>query len=276
MKKEGYWVIRTWEAGSVGEKTKFWVPGKRPDKKLTKKQRDMVKKQAQNEYSAVKRLARILNKYFSGGDYVFGLDYSSLGLSKLEKWAVSKGVELDALNEEERRSVLWAAADHEITNLLRRVRQRAKKAGIEVRAAYVTSDLEWDSDEEVLVPARVHHHLVINREAKALFEDAWGKLGGCAWSCLYDYQDDRTELANYMIRQVRKAPDAKKFRTTRNLVPPKPKDIVARSDAEIQVPRGGKLLFRREFTKSGQPQYIRYVLPKYVKAEDPTPDVRTQ
>jgi len=79
MRREGYWVIRTWEAGSVGEKTKFWVPGKRPDKKLTRKQRDIIKKQAQNEYSSVKRLARILHKYFSGGDYTFGLDYSEAG-----------------------------------------------------------------------------------------------------------------------------------------------------------------------------------------------------
>lgn len=276
MRREGYWVIRTWEAGSVGEKTKFWVPGKRPDKKLTRKQRDMIKKQAQNEYSSVKRLARILNKYFSEGDYVFGLDYSSLGIGKLEKWAEGKGVDLNTLGEEDRRSVLWAAADHEITNLLRRVHGRAKKAGIEVRAAYVTSDLKWDDEEEKLVPVRVHHHLVINREAKALFEDAWGKLGGCTWSTLYDYQDDRTDLANYMIRQVRKVPDAKKFRTTRNLVPPKPKDRIASNDSEIQVPRGGKLLFRREFTKSGQPQYIRYVLPRYTKQEDRTPDVRIQ
>jgi len=145
-----------------------------------------------------------------------------------------------------------------------------------VKAAYVTSDLEWDRDEEQLIPARVHHHLVINREAKELFEDAWKKLGGCTWSTLYDYQDDRTELANYMLRQVRKVPNAKKFRTTRNLVPPKPKDRIASNDSEIQVPRGGKLLYRREFSKSGQPQYIRYVLPKYVKTEDPAPDVRMQ
>ena len=273
MRKEGYWVIRTWEAGRVGEKSKFFVPGKRPDKKPTKKQRDMIKKQAQNEYSAVKRLARILHKYFSGGDYAFGLDYSEQGIRKLEKWAAGKGVELDALNEDERRSVLWAAADHEITNCLRRVRERAKKAGIEVKAAYVTSDLEWDSEEEQLIPARVHHHLVINREAKALFEDAWGKLGGCTWSTLYDYQDDRTVLASYMIRQVRKVPDAKKFRTTRNLVPPKPKDRIAASDAELQVPRGGKLLYRREFSGYGEAQYIRYILPPktYISPDGASP-----
>ena len=28
----GYWVVRTYEAGAVGEKTKFWVPGERPSK----------------------------------------------------------------------------------------------------------------------------------------------------------------------------------------------------------------------------------------------------
>ena len=27
---DGYWIVRTYEAGNVGEKTKFFVPGARP------------------------------------------------------------------------------------------------------------------------------------------------------------------------------------------------------------------------------------------------------
>jgi hypothetical protein len=27
---EGYWVIRTYTAGAVGEKIKYWVPGEKP------------------------------------------------------------------------------------------------------------------------------------------------------------------------------------------------------------------------------------------------------
>ena len=29
---EGYWVIRSYQAGMIGEKIKYWVPGKKPSK----------------------------------------------------------------------------------------------------------------------------------------------------------------------------------------------------------------------------------------------------
>ena len=159
-------------------------------------------------------------------------------------------------------AAMWEAADHELVNCLRRAKRRAKKDGVEIRAAFITSDMDGKTGES----KRVHHHLVINREAKEYFVEAWGELGGVNWSPMWDYQDDRTDIAEYFIRQVRHIPDAKKYRTTRNLVPPQPKDRIVNTDAELQVPRGGQLLFRREFVKSGQPQYIRYILPKYGKS----------
>ena len=259
--KEGYWVIRTYKAGSVGEKTKFWVPGKRPDKKTTRKQREAAKKQLQNEYSAVKRLARILNAYFTGGDILLGIDYAQKGMDKLGKWLTAQGTDLQQLSEPEQMTALWEAADHELVNCLRRAKRRAQKDGVEIRAAFITSDMNGNTGETV----RVHHHLVINKEAREYFVESWGDLGGVSWSPMWDYQDDRTDIAEYFIKQVRRIPDAKKFRTTRNLAPVEGKDRIVVSDAELQVPRGGKLLFRREFVKSGQPQYIRYVLPKYGK-----------
>lgn len=257
--KDGYWVVRTYTAGSVGEKTKFWIPGKRPDKKLTRRQRAAIKKQAQNEYSAVKRLARSLNKYFDGGDLLLGIDYADKGIEKLETWTRQQGKDLSSMDPAEAMAAMWEAADHELVNCLRRAKRRAKEAGVEIRAAFVTSDMDGQTGESV----RVHHHLVINKEAKEYFVQAWKDLGGVSWTPMWDYQDDRTDVAEYMLRQVRRIPEAKKFRTTRNLVPPVPKDRIVHSEAELQVPRGGKLLFRREFAKSGQPQYIRYVLPKY-------------
>ena len=263
--RDGYWVIRTYKAGSVGEKTKFWVPGKRPDKKLTRKQKAAIKKQSQNEYSAVKRLARDLHENYTGEDIFLGLDYSESGMQKLEKWAENKGVDLNVLSEEEKRAVIWEAADHELDNCLRRAQNRAKSRGIEIKAVLSTSDLKFDRTLQEYIQVRVHHHLVINREALACFQEAWEKLGGVDREYLRDWGEDLTGLADYIVGQVRRIPDAKKYRSTRNVVHPVPKDRIAHSEAELQVPRGGKLLFRREFTTSGQPQYIRYVLPKYVK-----------
>lgn len=261
MQKEGYWVVRTYESGPVGEKTKFWVPGKRPDKSISRRQRDAIRKREQNEYSAVKRLARILNKYFVAGDVLLGIDYADRGLDKLRKWLQKEGVCLDQLDEGRKLEEMYRAADHELVNCLRRAKCRAKEAGVEIKAAFVTSDMDGETGESV----RVHHHLVINREARDFFVDAWAKLGGVTWSPMWNYQEDRTDVAAYMLRQVRHVPDAKKFRTTRNLVPPVPKNRIVNTAAELQVPRGGKLLFRREFSRSEQAQYIRYVLPKYTK-----------
>lgn len=257
MRKEGYWVIRTYEAGTVGEKTKFWVPGQRPSGKLRKRDRDAIRKQAQNEYSSVKQLARVLNANFSHNGVVLGLDYSENGMKKLHKWLQKNNVDLGAMDEAQALDALWHAADHELWNCLRRVKRRCDKAGVQLKAAYITSDMDGDTGETV----RVHHHLVINREAKDAFVDAWNKLGSTDWEKMWDNQDDRTPIAEYFIKQVRHVPDAKKYRSTRNLIRPVPKDREALSDAELRVPKGGRLLYRREFTRPGQAQYIRYVLP---------------
>lgn len=259
MQKEGYWVIRTYEAGTVGEKTKFWVPGKRPNGKLKKKEKDAIRKQAQNEYSAVKQLARLMNANFGKENkegIVLGLDYSDAGLKKLYSWIEKQGVDFNSLEEAEQLDILWQAADHELWNCLRRVKRRCGK-DITLKAIYVTSDMDGETGETV----RVHHHLIINGEAKDAFVDAWKKLGSVDWERMWDNQEDRTPLAEYFIKQVRHVPDAKKYRSTRNLIRPVPKDREALNDSELRVPRGGRLLFRREFTKPGQPQYIRYVLP---------------
>ena len=56
---EGYWVVRTYEAGNVGEKTKFWVPGRCPEKS-TRREKAELRKQEQNEHSAEKQLAGLL------------------------------------------------------------------------------------------------------------------------------------------------------------------------------------------------------------------------
>ena len=260
--KDGYWVVRTYKAGLLGEKTKFWVPGKRPDKKLSRRQRNLIKKQSQNEYSAVKRFARDLHHNFVGDDSFLTLDYSKAGYDRLEKWAKDQGIDLDTLTEESRREVIWAAAEHELGLCLRRAQNRAKQAGVEIKAMLTTSDQKYDRKLQEYMQVRVHHHMIINREAVAFFQEAWEKLGNNKDKFLSTYGEDWTELADYIVSQVRRIPDAKKYRSTRTVIHPEPKDRIVSSDAELQVPRGGKLLFRREFTRSGQPQYIRYILPK--------------
>lgn len=267
--KEGYYVIRTYEAGAIGEKTKFFVPGKRPDGKMSRRQKNAVRKAEQNEYSAQKALARLINANFGNGDLLMGLDYSDIGMKRIQHWARKQELPIDSENESEKQNAIWEAASHELDIALRRVKRKLEKQGIELKAIYCTSDMDGDTGEIV----RVHHHLVVNGEAKDAFVDAWEKygLGGVDWEHLWPDQLDRTPIAEYLIRQVRRIPDAKKFRSTRNLKRPKAKDRVVYTDNELQVPRGGKLIFRQEqeqklvFSRSGmnrQSQYIRYILPE--------------
>lgn len=267
--KEGYYVIRTYESGAIGEKTKFFVPGKRPEGKMSRRQKNAIRKAEQNEYSAQKNLARILNANFTAGDLFLGLDYNDIGLQRIRHWARKHDLPIDEGTEEEKQNALWEAAAHELDIALRRVKRKLEKIGTELKAVYCTSDMDGDTGEIV----RVHHHLVVNADAKEAFVEAWEKygLGGVSWTSLWADQLDRTPIAEYIIRQVRRIPDAKKFRSTRNLVRPKAKDRVVYTDNELQVPRGGKLIFRQEFetrqtssrmTQNRQSQYIRYILPE--------------
>lgn len=253
--QEGYWMIRTWQAGNVGEKTKYFLPGARPTGKVRRRDVRAAKKQEQNGYAAQKALARLLNANFGSGDCLLGLDYSEAGMEKILSRGREAGLAVDDEDEAVRMNAIWEAADHEISNCLRRAKRKAKKLGVELKAVYCTSDMDGQTGEQV----RVHHHLVINREARAAFELAWKDMGGVDWETLWENQEDLTPVAEYLIRQVRRIPDAKKYHSTRNLIRPEPKDRIAMNDAEMRPPKGARLVYRSEF-RPGLPQYIRYII----------------
>lgn len=278
--KEGYYVIRTYEAGDVGEKTKFFVPGKRPDGKLSRRQKNAIRKQEQNEHSALKALARLINANCTAEDLLMGLDYSEEGLERIKAWGRAQGLPIDSDDEMERNNAIWEAAAHELDIALRRVKRRLDKEGVVLKAIYITSDMDGETGEIV----RVHHHLVANDGVQDAFIAAWKKygLGGVAWKHLWKNQIDRTPLAKYLIDQVRRIPDAKKYRSTRNLVRPVPKNRIVYTDNELQVPRGGKLIYRQEYQNRGgyqenyqnrQPQYIRYIRPERLKKTERAEDL---
>lgn len=242
--EKGYWVIRTYSAGGVGEKIKYWVLGERPTRSARRLKAEIAKQQ-QNEASAEKRLARLLNENNTSGDYLVGLDYSDQGLALL-----GEGMDEDDL---------YHAAHHQLRLWLRRASRACKEAGVPLRVtAAVTSDMDGKTGEAV----RVHHHVVINREAMEIALGKW-TLGGTHHEHIYD-QVDQTALAAYLLNQVRRLPDEKKYIRTRNLRVPQPKDRIAKGGSELAVPRGGQLIHRNEY-RPGRPQYIRYILPEVGK-----------
>lgn len=259
--KQGYWVVRTYEAGIIGEKTKFWVQGDRPSGKTRRKEKSEIRKQEQNAYSALKTMARLMHANFSEGDLILGQDYSINGMAKLTAWAQKQHPDFFDKDEEQQADMLMEAAWHEASLCLRRVRRDMQKDGLELKYILTTSDMDGDTGEK----ERLHHHLVVNKESAPYFVKHWEKLGGVNWEAI-SKQADYTPIAEYFLRQVRRIPDADKFHSSRNLVRPQPKDRVVLTDAELRIPKGAKLLFRQEYRSWGgtsyQPQYIRYIIPE--------------
>lgn len=260
--KEGYWVIRTYEAGNVGEKTKFWVPSEQ-GRRSARREKSEIKKQEQNEYSAVKQLARLINANFGEGDLLLGLDYSEEGLARLFAWLREQGKDIDHADEAQQMEWVREAAEREVRLALRRVGREMKKSEAALKYIAITSDMDGDTGEAV----RIHHHLIVPAEAKIAFVEKWREFGGVDWSPLRN-QDDYFQIAEYLLKQVRRIPDAKKYVSSRNLIRPVPKDRVALSDAEVRVPKGATLLHRNEY-KPGRPQYIRYLLPEEKRKSRP-------
>lgn len=257
--QDGYWVIRRYKAGPIGETYKFWVPGKKPAR-MTAGAKAGIRKQAQNAQNAVKTLARLLNENFRAGDYLLGLDYDEESYGKLEDRTTGRDPSTRLrLAQDDRGGEgfdgVWYAGRDELARGLRRVQYHAGKDGTDIKYAAVTSDLDSETGEVV----RVHHHLVVNREAKEYFEKHW-KKGGVSWVML-SAQPDYTSIAVYLLAQVRHVEDAKKYTTSRkNLVRPQPEDRIAKSAAMIRAPKGAVLLDAGK-NIPGQAQYIRYILP---------------
>lgn len=256
---DGYWVTRKYQAGPIGETIKFWVPGRRPEKRGGIRKDRSLRKAAQHLSDAVKTVARLLNANFHEGDIILSLDYSDKALDRLR----SRITGWDAMSMEDQIREEWIQARRECQRFIQRLKYRADKQGLALRYISITSDMDGETGET----KRVHHHLFVNREARDLVMDAW-TLGGVDYEPI-SAQPDYTPIASYLIRQVRHIEDAKKYVSSRNLVRPEPKDRVAAGPAVIRPPKGA-LLVDAGKNIPGQPQYIRYVMPDAAEAGEQT------
>lgn len=246
--REGYWAMRKYRCGRIGETVKYWIPGEKPTRSKRKMKSDL-KKAASNEQNAERMVARLIHLNFHGGrDLLLGLDYSEPGYEKMAK------PEEMLSDPQEERDRVWRAARHQMELFLRRVKRVCAAREIPFRYIAFTSDCDGKTGD----PVRVHHHLLINAEALEICREKW-KLGGVDWETLWS-REDQTDLAVYLVQQVRRIPDAARYVPSRNLERPKPVDRIALNGSEVRVPKGAELLYRSPY-KPGQPQYIRYVLP---------------
>lgn len=254
MSDTGYWVIVTHQAGRIGEKIKYWIPGKAPPRSERKRKADL-RKVRQNDNNAVRRVARIMNENFQERDgSCLVLEYGPKEIKQI-------GLDHDYDPQDaEHWDDVWDAANHQLGLFLRRCRRACRKAGVQLRYMGWTSDMRFDSKVQAKVHTRIHHHLIVNPEAEAICLQQWHH-GGCGGKRLMQ-QPDHTDFAQYLMDQVRRIGGRKRYIPSRNLR--KPSESIPRiapSSREVQPPKGAVLLDRAPY-KPGRPQYIRYILPE--------------
>jgi hypothetical protein len=150
---------------------------------------------------------------------------------------------MDALRE---------AAEHQLFLWIRRVK---RKYGKELKFVAVTADLDGDTGELV----RIHHHLPIAAEGISwdLLRKEW-KLGSVDIVQLR-HNVDYTPIAVYLMRQVRRRPDAKKYRVSRGMEQPEVMEREIFGHVQMRVPVGALLLESSEFQIDNPGQYMRYI-----------------
>ena len=242
------WYVREYRcANGVCEKTKFPVYDDGREREGTRRHRRAVNRAEKLTAESARELALLANNNFTAGeDCYLTLDYSAEGMDRLVMRAGTDD-----------RDALYVSAEREAENYLKRLRRACRAAGVELKSVYVTSDM----DGETFDPVRVHHHLIVNREAAALAEKCW-RAGGAKARTLYGEHGDLSELARYMITQARPMPGHHRYHPSRTLEKPERTDPVpARNpDAPLRVPAGCEFIWRSE-TAAGRAQTIRYYRP---------------
>lgn len=271
----------------VIERTRYAVGDNARPRCGRRKGNTSLRKQEQNFNTSLRKVARILNCNYSHEDgLLLTLDYSKDGLEALlASLTTAQQEEIRALQlprgeigtwqegsrkkngadaasgscdtgkesaVQEAMACLWSAADHQMSLWLRRVK---RKCSAKIKALMITSDIDHETGELV----RIHHHIVLAAEGISwdLLQREW-KFGGVDIRQLRA-QPDYTPVAVYLMRQVRKQPEKKKYRLTQGMEQPRMEEKVILGHAEIRAPAGANVLERSEFSAEVIGQYIRYV-----------------
>lgn len=266
----------------VVERTRYAVGDSATPRGRRKKGNSSFRKQEQNFNSSVRKVARILNCNCSRDDsLLITLDYDAAGLDKLlgkldsesrgtveelrlavgqigswhklpQKEEKREKKDKTAQEAQEALTKLWNVADHELELWLRRIK---RKHGGKIRGLFITSDIDHETGELV----RIHHHLVIIAKDISwdLIQKEW-KYGGADIRRLRA-QPDYTPIALYLMRQVRKQPEKKKYRVSQGMEQPVTEERVVLTNGEIKAPAGANVFERSEFNQDCVGQYIRYV-----------------
>lgn len=244
----GKWMIRTYRAGRVIEKSKFWVPANTKARAGRVKGNTSSAKRDQNARRAVHVLARILNCNFSKGDLYVTCKFTDEYLAQIG----GDYAELSRL----------------LGNFLRRLRRKLRKLGVELKWVAVPSE----KDGETGAQKRLHVHMVLTGAGiqwrdgawyvgEETLEDIWGM--GSIYAEPLRGQHDYTPVALYMLRQARRdVPDAKAYTTSRNMIQPEITERIVHTSNAMRQPARAYLLESSQYDAATGCHYIRYLAPE--------------
>ena len=120
-------MVRKIRSGKVVEESEFHVAANVRPRRGRRRGATTTRKQDQNDRSAERRFARVLNCNFSAGDLLLQPTWDEAALYQL-----ADGLQEGELDE------LRARAEHALSLFLRRLGRGLKKAGVTLRAVWLT------------------------------------------------------------------------------------------------------------------------------------------
>lgn len=200
------------------------------------------RQQEQNFNTAVRRLARLLNcNCTADKGLLVTLRFADEGIDKLRETA---GDDPDKLRD---------AAEHQAMLWLRRLRRKDK--GVIPFYTLSASDMDGDTGELV----RLHVHICMETDGSLSWDalrDAW-TLGSVNIRSLRG-QDDYSPIAYYMLKQVRRVPDRKKYKVSRGAALPTTEEREVVLCTKMRAPKGARVLEER-YVEGEAGAYLRYV-----------------
>jgi len=196
-----------------------------------------ARKIAANEQECVRQFARILNTNYHTGDLHLVLKYDD-----------------DHLPPD------YQAAEADLARYFARLRYEIRKAGLVMPViSWVTAN--WSPRRDC--PARLHHHVVVPAGSYDLARRLW--LGGGFSLETLDGRGDHTDLAAYMIANVRDRPGKHSWHTTRNATRPIVTEPEPVADIEDVQPEKGAVIKAHETSTDEEGRvtstYLRCLLP---------------
>lgn len=228
------WKKKKVESGSVTEEI-IYLSGQMPRGLWTPKSKD--EKFNENLRRRVRDLGRTINSNFYAGDYLITLTYNRASYTKIMAAPSIR---------KRRRQIAYNNAEHELSLFIKRCQYHAEQSGIPFCAIYITSDMRKETCHYV----RVHHHMIVNREALSLVKMLWNH--GFVREKALRNQADYTPIADYLLEQVCYVENKKSFGRTHNLNKPiETEEVLLDPNETLVEPEGATVL-------SAGRNYIKY------------------